>query len=390
MKIANRISDLPPYLFVEVSKKINQKRSQGEDVISLAIGDPDLPTPDHIIDALKESLEDTANHRYPESEGLPEFREAVAKWYKNRFNVTLNPDTEVLPTLGSKEAIAHLALCYIDKGDIALVPDPGYPVYSIGTLLAGGESYLMPLKEEDGFLPDLEAIPEDIAQKASVLWINYPNNPTAAVATIDFYKKVVAFAKKYDIIVCHDGPYTEVAYDGYEPISFLEAEGAKDVGIEFHSLSKSFNMTGWRVGMAVGNAEVINALMIVKSNIDSGIFQAVQYAGIAALNGPQDIISKRNKIYEKRRDKLVTALTSMGLDVEPPKASLYVWAKLPDGLNSGDFATNLIDKANVVVTPGRGYGEAGEGYIRCSLTVSDEELDRAIARLSSVKISDLL
>ena len=206
MKIANRISDLPPYLFVEVSKKINQKRSQGEDVISLAIGDPDLPTPDHIIDALKESLEDTANHRYPESEGLPEFREAVAKWYKNRFNVTLNPDTEVLPTLGSKEAIAHLALCYIDKGDIALVPDPGYPVYSIGTLLAGGESYLMPLKEEDGFLPDLEAIPEDIAQKASVLWINYPNNPTAAVATIDFYKKVVAFAKKYDIIVCHDGP----------------------------------------------------------------------------------------------------------------------------------------------------------------------------------------
>lgn len=387
---ARRVAQLPPYLFVEVTRKINEKRARGEDVISLAIGDPDLPSPPHIISALVTSLEDVANHRYPESDGLPAFRRSVADWYKKRFGVEFDPDTEVLPTIGSKEGIAHIAWCYLDQGDIALVPDPGYPVYSVGTMLAGGESYYMPLHRETGFLPDLDAIPEDVARKAKLLWINYPNNPTAAVAELDFYERVVEFAKKYDIVVCHDGPYTEVAFDGYKPVSFMQVDGAKDVGIEFHSLSKSYNMTGWRIGMTVGNAEVTNALMRIKSNVDSGVFQAVQLAGIAALEGPQDTIDHHNAVYQARRDKLIPALRKMGLEVDPPKASLYVWAKLPDGVLSGEFASRLIEEANVVVTPGRGYGEAGEGYIRCSLTVGDDALDRALDRLSNVNVSNLL
>ncbi len=387
---ARRVAQLPPYLFVEVTRKINEKRAQGEDVISLAIGDPDLPSAPHVISALVTSLEDVANHRYPESDGLPAFRRSVAGWYEKRFGVEFDPDTEVLPTIGSKEGIAHIAWCYLDPGDIALVPDPGYPVYSVGTMLAGGESYYMPLHRETGFLPDLDAIPEDIARKAKLLWINYPNNPTAAVAELDFYERVVEFAKKYDIVVCHDGPYTEVAFDGYKPVSFMQVEGAKDVGIEFHSLSKSYNMTGWRIGMTVGNAEVTNALMRIKSNVDSGVFQAVQLAGIAAIEGPQDIIDHHNAVYQARRDKLIPVLRQLGLEVDPPKASLYVWAKLPDGALSGDFASRLIEEANVVVTPGRGYGEAGEGYIRCSLTVGDDALDRALERLSSVNVSNLL
>ena len=386
MKTAERIAKLPPYLFVEVTRKINEKRAQGEAVVSLAIGDPDIPTPQHIIDAMNEALKDTSTHRYPESDGLPEFRQSVAEWYSRRFDVKLNPDTEVLPTIGSKEAIGHLAFCYIDPGDIALVPDPGYPVYSIGTMLAGGETFWLPLSRENGFLPDLNAIPEDIARKAKLIWLNYPNNPTAATADLPFFEKVVDFAKTYDILVCHDGPYTEVAFDDYEPVSFLQANGAKDVGIEFHSLSKSFNMTGWRIGMAVGNADAIDALMRIKSNLDSGIFNAVQLAGIAALEGPQDAIKAHNVKYQQRRDKLIPVLRNMGLEVDPPKGSLYVWAKLPDNVKSGDFAAQLIDAVNVVVTPGRGYCEAGEGFIRCSLTVPDDQLDRAIDRLSQFRL----
>ena len=386
MKTAERIAKLPPYLFVEVTRKINEKRAQGEDVVSLAIGDPDIPTPQHIVDAMNEALKDTSTHRYPESDGLPEFRQSVADWYSRRFDVKLNPDTEVLPTIGSKEAIGHLAFCYIDPGDIALVPDPGYPVYSIGTMLAGGETFWLPLSRENGFLPDLNAIPEDIARKAKLIWLNYPNNPTAATADLPFFEKVVDFAKTYDILVCHDGPYTEVAFDDYEPVSFLQANGAKDVGIEFHSLSKSFNMTGWRIGMAVGNADAIDALMRIKSNLDSGIFNAVQLAGIASLEGPQDAIKAHNVKYQQRRDKLIPVLRNMGLEVDPPKGSLYVWAKLPNNAKSGDFAAQLIDAVNVVVTPGRGYGEAGEGFIRCSLTVPDDQLDRAIDRLSQFRL----
>ncbi|MBI3744539.1 MAG: LL-diaminopimelate aminotransferase [Chloroflexi bacterium] len=387
MRLANRIEKLPPYLFVAISKKIAEKRAQGIDVVTFGIGDPDLPTPKHVLDRLWKAAQDPANHRYPESEGLPEFRKAIAGWYHRRFGVTLNPDTEVLPLIGAKEGIGHAALCFIDPGDIALVPDPGYPVYSVGTMFAGGESYWLPLTEENGWLPDLDAIPADVARKAKVLWINYPNNPTGAVADLGFFNKVVAFAKKNGTVVLHDAPYTEVAFDGYKPVSFLQAKGAMDVGMEFHSLSKSFNMTGWRVGMAVGNAKLINALMRVKSNLDSGIPQAIQYMAIEALNGPQDVIAENDKTYQRRRDKLVAALTKLGLKCIKPKASLYIWARVPEGYTSAEFATKLIDEAAVVVTPGSGYGKYGEGYIRLSLTLPDAQLEKGVERLSKLKLA---
>jgi len=295
MELAKRIENLPPYLFVEISRKIAEKRARGEDVISLGIGDPDIPTPPHIIERLCQAARDPANHRYPESEGLPQLREAIAQWYQQRFGVVLDPDREVLPLIGAKEGIGHIALCFIDPGDIALVPDPAYPVYAISTMFAGGSSYDLPLTEENHFLPRLEDIPPDIARKAKVLWLNYPNNPTSAVAELGFFEQVVAFAQKYDIAVCHDGPYTEVAFDGYRPVSFMQAGGARDIGVEFHSLSKSYNMTGWRVGMAVGNASIIDALKRVKSNIDSGIPQAIQHAAIEALSGPQDCIDRNQR-----------------------------------------------------------------------------------------------
>ena len=384
MKLANRIEQLPPYLFVEISKKINEKRAQGIDVITFAIGDPDLPTPERILDRLHAASDDPANHRYPESEGLPELRQAVADWYGSRFGVTLDRDTEVLPLIGAKEGIGHMALCLIDPGDVALVPDPAYPVYSIGTMFAGGETHWLPLEEENGWLPDLGAIPEDIARKAKVIWVNYPNNPTGAVAGIDFYNDLVAFAKKYDIAVCHDAPYSEIAYDGYRPVSLLEAKGAMDVGIEFHSLSKSYNMTGWRVGMAVGNAELINALMRVKSNLDSGIPQAVQLMAIEALRGSQDCVAENVAVYQRRRDKLVDALTKIGMSVVPPQASLYVWARIPEGYTSASYAAKLIEEAAVVVTPGSGYGKYGEGYVRLSLTLADDQLDEGARRIAEL------
>ena len=384
MKLANRIEQLPPYLFVEISKKINEKRAQGIDVITFAIGDPDLPTPEHILDRLHAASDDPANHRYPESEGLPELRQAVADWYGSRFGVTLDRDTEVLPLIGAKEGIGHMALCLIDPGDIALVPDPAYPVYSIGTMFAGGETYWLPLEEENGWLPDLGAIPEDVARKAKVIWVNYPNNPTGAVAGIDFYNDLVAFAKKYDIAVCHDAPYSEIAYDGYRPVSLLEAKDAMDVGIEFHSLSKSYNMTGWRVGMAVGNARLINALMRVKSNLDSGIPQAVQLMAIEALRGSQDCVAENVAVYQRRRDKLVDALTNIGMSVVPPQASLYVWARIPEGYTSASYAAKLIEEAAVVVTPGSGYGKYGEGYVRLSLTLADDQLDEGARRIAEL------
>ena len=382
MKFAERISKLQPYLFVEITRKINERRAAGIHVITFAIGDPDIPTPPHILNRLLEAAQDPPNHRYPESEGLPEFRRAIADWYQQRFGLTLDSDKEVLPLIGAKDGIGHMALCFIDPGDIALVPDPGYPVYSVGTMFAGGDSHLMPLLEENGWLPDLEAIPTDVARKAKVMWLNYPNNPTAAVADLDYFRKVVAFAKEYDIAVCHDAPYTEVAYDGYRPPSFLQAEGAMDVAVEFHSLSKSYNMTGWRVGMAVGNADMINALMRVKSNLDSGIPQAIQIAGIEALTASQDCIQENNAIYQRRRDRLVPILNAIGLQVTPPKASLYVWARVPQGYTSVGLTAMLLDEKDIVVTPGAGYGTYGEGYIRLSLTLSDDDLDEGIKRLS--------
>jgi LL-diaminopimelate aminotransferase len=276
VRLARRIEKLPPYLFAEISRRIAEKRAQGVRVISFAIGDPDLPTPAHAIEALSEAAGDPANHRYPETEGLPELREAIARWYERRFGVSLDPRREVLPLIGSKEGIGHIALCFIDPGDVALVPDPGYPVYAVGTLFAGGEAYYLPLREENDFLPDLESVPAEVARRAKVLWLNYPNNPTGAVADLEFFERAVQFARRYGLAVLHDGPYTEVAFDGYEPPSFLQAEGGREVGIEFHSLSKSYNMTGWRIGMAAGNPEIIDALMRVKSNLDSGVPQAIQ------------------------------------------------------------------------------------------------------------------
>ena len=383
MRVSKRVEGLPPYLFVEISQKIAEKKARGEKVISFAIGDPDIPTPDHIIQRLCQAARDPANHRYPETYGLAEFRQAIAEWYEQRFAVILDPDAEVLPLIGSKEGIGHAAFCFVDPGDIALVPDPAYPVYSVSTMLAGGEPYYMPLTEESDFLPDLEQIPPEVAHRAKLMWLNYPNNPTAAVAGIDFFQRVVEFANKYDLVVCHDAPYTEVAFDGYRPVSFLQVPGAKDVGMEFHSLSKSFNMTGWRVGMAVGNAQWRDALMRVKSNLDSGIPQAIQYAAIEALRGDQECIREHNAIYERRRNEMVKVLREMGLRVTPPKASLYIWAGVPEGYTSAEFATRLLEEAGVVVTPGTGYGRYGEGYIRLSLTTPDAEIAEGLARLSA-------
>ena len=384
MQFARRIEKLPAYLFAEISKKIAEKRAQGVDVISFAIGDPDLPTPDHILDALAEASRDPANHRYPESEGLPELRQAIARWYERRFGVTVDPDKEVLPLIGSKEGIGHIAFCFIDPGDIALIPDPGYPVYSVGALLAGGEPYFLPLTDENDFLPDLNSIPEEVARRAKLLWLNYPNNPTGAVAGLEFFEQAVAFAGKHGLAVLHDGPYSEVAFDGYRPVSFLQAEGAKEVGVEFHSLSKSYNMTGWRIAMAAGNPEIINALMRLKSNLDSGIPQAIQRMAIEALDGPQDCIPEHNRIYERRRDRLVSALTALGLRLRPPKASLYLWARVPEGMTSVQLATRLLDEAGVVVTPGIGYGPSGEGYIRLSLTIPDDRLEEGVRRMEAL------
>ena len=382
MKLASRVANLPPYLFVGISKKIAEKRAKGEEVISFGIGDPDLPTPPHIVDRLCEAARDPQNHRYPESEGLPELRQAIAAWYQRRFGLSFDPATEVLPLIGSKEGIGHMAFCFVEPGDIALVPSPGYPVYSVGTLLAGGEPYYLPLTEANDYLPDLDAIPADVLAKAKLLWINYPNNPTGATADIDFYRRVAESAARHDIGVCHDGPYSDVAYDGYRPVSFLEADGARDVGVEFHSLSKTYNMTGWRIGMVVGNATMINALKVLKSNLDSGISQAVQQAAIAALEGPQDCIDEHNAVYQRRRDLVVDKLRNIGLEVKPPKASLYVWAKIPAGYTSGEFATDLLEQVGVVVTPGAGYGEYGEGYVRLSLTLNDAALVKGLSRLA--------
>jgi len=383
MKIARRVSDLPPYLFVEISRKIAEKRARGEEVISFGIGDPDMPTPENVIKRLCQAARDPANHRYPETEGLPEFRRAVAAWYQRRFGVSLDPEKEVLPLIGSKEGIGHIAWCYLDPGEVALVPDPAYPVYAISTGLAGGEAHYMPLTAQHNFLPDLDAIPEAVARKAKLLWINYPNNPTSATADKSFFEKVVDFAKKYDIGVCHDGPYTEVAFDGYKPVSFLEAEGAKEVGVEFHSLSKSYNMTGWRIGMVVGNAEMVGALKIFKSNLDSGVPQAIQYAAIEALSGPQDVIQKNNETYQRRRDLIMETLEDMGLKAMAPKASLYIWARVPKGYTSDGFASNLLEQCGVVVTPGTGYGQQGEGYIRISLTITDAALVKGLNKLAT-------
>jgi len=381
MKASKRLDKLPPYLFVAINKKIAEKRAKGIDVISFAIGDPDIKTPSNIIAKLCEAAHDPVNHRYPETNGLPALRKAIAQWYKRRFTVELDPNTEVLPLIGSKEGIGHLSFCYLDQGDVSLVPDPGYPVYSISALLAGGEPYYMPLREERAFLPDFDAIPADILKRSKMLWTNYPNNPTGAVAGLDFFKTAVEFAGKHDLLLCHDAPYTEVAFDGYRSPSVLQVPGAKDVCIEFHSFSKTYNMTGWRIGMAVGNAAAVNALFRFKSNLDSGIPQAIQIAAIEALSSPDEVVSKNARIIQKRRDKIIPIIREIGLSTVPPKASFYIWAKIPKGYTSAEFTAELLDKVNIAVTPGASYGSTGEGYIRLSLTVPDERFEEGIRRL---------
>ncbi len=386
MKFAKRVEELPPYLFVGISRAIAAKKEQGIDVISFGIGDPDIPTPDPVLNRLEAALRTPAHHRYPESEGLPEFRQTVCDFYQRRFGVELDPATEAINLIGAKEGIAHAALCFIDPGDIALVPDPAYPVYEIGTMFAGGTSHFVPLEAENDWLPRLDDIPIDVARKAKVLWLNYPNNPTGAVASLDFFNEAVRFAKEFDIALLHDACYTEVTYNGYVAPSLLQADGARDIAMEFHSLSKTANMTGWRVGMAVGNSEMVNALMRVKSNIDSGLSQAVQEMGMEALNLSPDWIHENNETYRRRRDRVVATLREMGIDAVAPKAGLYIWVPVPGGFTSAEFAEKLLEERDVVVTPGNGYGPAGEGYIRLSLTIPDELIDEGISRLSGFRV----
>jgi LL-diaminopimelate aminotransferase len=381
---SQRVKNLPPYLFKEIDRKKEEVRAQGVDIIDLGVGDPDIPTPAHIIDALKRAAEDPANHRYPSYTGMVDFNEAVAHWYKRRFGVTLDPGREVVTLIGSKEGIAHLPLAFIDSGDIALVPNPAYPVYNIGTQFAGGTSYFIDLLKENQFLPDLDAIPSGVAEKAKLMFLNYPNNPTSAVANGDFFTSVIAFAQRYNIIVCHDAAYSEMAFDGYKPLSFLEMDGARSVGIEFHSLSKTYNMTGWRIGFAVGHPEVIGGLGQIKSNIDSGAFQAVQIAGITALEGDQSCVEEMCRIYAERRNILVEGLKKIGLGVESPRATFYLWIEVPKGYRSAELTTHLLTQAGVVTTPGNGFGSAGEGYIRMALTVDKERIKEAVERIQSI------
>jgi len=383
---AKRINELPPYLFAEIDRRKREALARGVDLIDLGIGDPDIPTPPAIIERLVESASKPVNHRYPNSSGLAEFRHAVADWYRKRFNVKLDPGKEVVSLIGSKEGIGNMAVAFVNPGDLVLVASPCYPVYHIGTAFNGGKNYFLPLKKENHFLPELDSIPAEVAKQAKLLWINYPNNPTAAVANKDFFKRVVDFANEKNVIVCHDAAYTEMGYDGYRPMSFLEVEGAKEVGIEFHSLSKTFNMTGWRIGMAVGNAELVGGLAQAKSNLDSGIFQAIQEAGIEALELGDKIVEPSRKIYQERRDILVDGLRAVGLECEKPRATFYVWVSTPGRLSSAEFTAKLLEEAGVVTTPGNGFGEAGEGYIRFTVCVDKSKLKEVAERIRQIKL----
>jgi len=382
MRYANRIDRIPPYLFAEIDREIERKKNEGTDIINLSVGDPDLPTPRNIVERLQEAARDPINHRYPSYAGMPAFRKTIADWYRRRFNVSLDPEEEVIALIGSKEGIAHIPLAFINSGDVALVPDPAYPVYKIGTILAGGEPIAVPLMEENGFKPDLEKIDREIARKAKILFINYPNNPTTATAELEFFREVVDFSIDNEIIVCHDAPYTEMTFNGYKARSFLEVRNAKDIGIEFHSLSKTYNMTGWRIGFAVGNSEVLAGLGKVKENVDSGVFQAIQYAAIEALEGPQDTVRKNMKIFRERRDLMVDGLRDLGWNVEKPRATFYLWFRIPEPYKSSiKFSSDLLNKTGIVMTPGVGFGSYGEGYVRCALTQKKERLEEALDRI---------
>ena len=385
-ELSERLKKLPPYLFAEIDAMKRKKLKEGIKVIDFGVGDPDLPTPRHIVEAMKKAVEKVENHKYPSYEGMLRFREAVAEFYKRRKGVNLDAEREVIALIGSKEGIAHLPLAFVNRGDYVLVPDPAYPVYYSSTLLADGIPYKIPLKEENSFLPNFEDIPTDIARKAKILFLNYPNNPTTAVAEKDFIKEAIDFCKDHNIILAHDAAYSEIAFDGYKPKSFLEVDEAFEVTIEFNSLSKTYNMTGWRIGFAVGNSEILSSLLKVKTNVDSGVFQAIQEAAIAALTGPDDCIEENNKIYKKRRDILVKGLREIGLDVKKPKATFYVWCKVPDGYTSIEFTKKLLNEAGILVTPGIGFGEYGEGYVRFALTRDVKVIEEAIERLKIINI----
>jgi len=382
MRIAGRVANLPPYLFAELDRKIAAKQATGADVISLGVGDPDSPTPRHIVAALKEGADDPATHRYPSYFGMPALRQAIAEFYGRRFGVELDPDTEVQPLIGSKEGIAHLAWAIVDPGDEVLVPDPGYPVYEIGTRLAGGTPVPLPHTAENGFLPRLASAKVSGASKA--LWLGFPSNPTAAVAELGTLAEAVSLAREHDLLVAHDAAYSEITFDGFVAPSVLQVPGAKDVAVEFGSASKTYNMTGWRVGWAVGNAEVIRALSTLKTNLDSGIFDAVQRAAVAALTGPQDHLGELRIRYARRRDTVIDALNALGWELKAPLGSFYVWFPTRDGMSSAAFCELVLDRAAVVLAPGAGYGSRGEGYARISLTVSDERLEEAMERLRKV------
>ena len=381
---AERLKALPPYLFKEIDALCQEARARGVDIIDLGVGDPDTPTPEFILKALVDAVPDPANHQYPSYVGMKEFRAAVAEYYQKRHDLNLDPNREVLTLIGSKEGIAHLPLAFINPGDVALVPEPGYPVYHIGTMFAGGSTHFMPLLEKNAFLPDLDAIPPDLAERARLLFVNYPNNPTGAVAGLDFYEKAVAYAKKHDIILVSDAAYSELAYDGYQPPSVLSVPGAMDVAVEVNSLSKTYNMTGYRIAWAAGRAEIVDALGRVKSNIDSGAYQAVQQAGIAALRQGDASIRALQEMYRKRRDVFVKGLNEAGITVAPPKATFYLWVKAPAGTNSATFAKRLLTEAGIVGTPGNGFGPSGEGYVRFTLTQDEQRLAEAANRIKAI------
>jgi len=387
MQLAQRLQSIPPYLFMELREKLRRARAAGKDVISLAIGDPVEPTPDPVIEELARAARDPANHRYPtdEEKGMLAFRQAVARWYAERYQVELDPETEVLALIGSKEGCHHFALARVNAGDLVLMTDPGYPAYRASIFFAGGEPVTVPIRAEDGFLPRLDEIPADAARRASACFLNYPNNPTGAVATPAFFAELVGFARRYGVAVCHDNPYSEFVFDGARRLSFLQTPGAREVGIELNSLSKPFNMTGWRIGFAVGNRELLRGLAQVKSNTDSGIFNAVQYAGIAALERCGENVDRMLGVYERRRRLVADTLTAIGWKAELPKGTFYVWLPTPGGMSSAECASLLLERAQVLVAPGRGYGEYGEGYIRISLTVSDARLAEAMERMRRLR-----
>ena len=386
MKVSERLEQIPPYLFAEIDRKIAEAKAKGIDIISLGIGDPDSPTLQPIVDEMHMAIDNPKNHDYPPYNGTEQFRKGACDWIKRRFGVELNPDTEMLANIGSKEAIAHVFFAYVDKGDYTLVPDPGYPVYHNATIFAGGTPYEMPLLEENGYLPDFDKIPEDIAKKSKLMFLNYPNNPTSATADLDFWKKAVDFCKKYDILLCSDMAYSEMTFDGYKAPSVLQVEGAKDVAIEFYSHSKSYNMTGWRVGFVCGNADAVKALGTIKNNIDSGTFKAIQQAATTAFTVDEKYITDLNNMYQERRDAAEEGFKELGWDIKPSKATFYLWLPVPKGMTSEEFVTVMLEKAHVVVPPGNGYGKYGEGYFRVALTKDVDTIKKCIQRMKDAGI----